>query len=175
MHQAYLNTFDFINRSFSESIFILLAHKFHFTEYAWQVSYVNAPAMWRGEGKTNLYKHLSSEQSMSRLMDLGMVRLLSVNPSVITVHSQLRRSMSHTHYWGIRSNFFTLGKSTPTETELFQKYMHWCLGESKIQDYRYEEIWKLIVLSSFYVEIVKNATSVRIGIKIQTKQLYITM
>lgn len=86
-----------------------------------------------------------------RLVDLSMVRPLSVNPFVIIVHSQLCKSMSHTHYWRIQPNLLTsiLGKNTAIKPELFQKYPHWCLGESKIQNYRHRKILKLILFSSF--------------------------
>lgn len=90
-------------------------------------------------GKQAFPNICQSEQNMSRLMDLGMVRLLSVNPSVITVHSQVCRSMSHTHYWGIQSNLFTstLEKNKPTETDLFQKctvHCDWERAKSKTID-----------------------------------------
>lgn len=48
-----------VNRIFSKSVIILLAYMFHFTKYAWQVSYISVLAVWRDMGKTNFSKHLS--------------------------------------------------------------------------------------------------------------------
>lgn len=138
-----LNTFDFINRSFSESIFILLAHKFQFTEYAWQVSYVNVLAVWRGEGKTNFSKHLSKWTEYVQTYGSWHGET-SFCKSICHYcpFSSLQEHESHTLLGNpIKSLYINLReKQTNWDWAVSKMHCALWLGESKIQDYRHRKI-----------------------------------
>lgn len=74
-------------------------------------------------GKNKLFQmFVKVSRIRPRLLDLSMKRLFAVIRFVITVHSQVSKKMSYTHY--IQSNLITLilGKTTANKSELFQKY-----------------------------------------------------